>query len=87
MNVGDGDRHDDPDDRVGARVEVEGTVLAVLPQALYRVAIEGGREVQAHAASGPKANFIRLIVGDRVLVALAPRDRGRGRVLRRLPRV
>ncbi|NQW05433.1 MAG: translation initiation factor IF-1 [Acidobacteria bacterium] len=72
-------------------MEIEGTVLAVLPQALYRVAIDGGRnsggrEVQAHAASGPRVNFIRLLVGDRVLVELAPRDRGRGRVLRRLPR-
>ena len=67
-----------------ARVEVEGTVLAVLPKALYRVAIEGGREVQAHAASGPHINFIRLIVGDRVMVALAPKDHTRGRVIRRL---
>ncbi|HUR20551.1 MAG TPA: hypothetical protein VMZ90_07070 [Vicinamibacterales bacterium] len=66
------------------RVEVEGTVLAVLPKALYRVAIEGGREVEAHAASGARVNFIRLIVGDRVMVALAPRDHTRGRVIRRL---
>ena len=65
-------------------MEVEGTVLAVLPKALYRVAIEGGREVQAHAASGPSVNFIRLIVGDRVMVALAPKDHTRGRVVRRL---
>ena len=67
-----------------ARVEVEGTVLAVLPKALYRVAIEGGREVQAHAASGLHTNFIRLLVGDRVMVALAPKDHTRGRVIRRL---
>jgi len=66
--------------------DVEGTVLAVLPRALYRVAIEGGREIQAHALSGPRANFIRLIVGDRVMVALAPNDHGRGRVIRRLPK-
>ena len=67
-----------------ARVEVEGTVLAVLPKALYRVAVEGGREVQAHAASGLHTNFIRLLVGDRVMVALAPKDHTRGRVIRRL---
>jgi translation initiation factor IF-1 len=64
--------------------DIEGTVLAVLPRALYRVAIEGGREVQAHAASGPRTNFIRLIVGDRVMVALAPKDHTRGRIIRRL---
>ena len=34
----------------------------------------------AHAASGPARNFIRLIVGDRVMVALAPKDHTRGRV-------
>jgi translation initiation factor IF-1 len=69
-----------------ARVELEGTVLAVLPRALYRVAIEGGREIQAHAASGPGVNFIRLIVGDRVMVTLSPNDYTRGRVTRRLPK-
>ena len=69
-----------------ARVEVDGTVLAVLPHALYRVAIEGGREVLAGAASGPRTNFIRLIVGDRVMVTLSPKDHTRGRVIRRLPK-
>jgi translation initiation factor IF-1 len=67
----------------GGGPDVEGTVLAVLPRALYRVAIEGGREVTAHAASGPGRNFVRLVVGDRVLVALSPRDLGRGRIVRR----
>jgi translation initiation factor IF-1 len=69
-------------------IEVEGTVLAVLPQALYRVALDGGpgagQEVRAHAASGPRVNFVRLLVGDRVAVELAPADRSRGRIVRRL---
>lgn len=69
-----------------AQTVVDGTVKAVLPQALYRVVVEGGREVTAHAASGPTVNFIRLLVGDRVAVALAPHDAGRGRVIRKLPR-
>jgi translation initiation factor IF-1 len=67
---------------------VDGIVLAVLPHALYRVAVgEGdtGHEVQAHAASGPHVNFIRLLVGDRVRVELAPNNAGRGRIVRRLP--
>lgn len=67
---------------------VDGTVLAVLPRALYRVAVgegESGHVVQAHAASGPTVNFIRLLVGDRVRVELAPRDAGRGRIVRKLP--
>jgi len=62
---------------------VAGTVLAVLPRALYRVAIEGGREVTAHAGSGPGRNFVRLIVGDRVTVELSPRDVTRGRIVKK----
>ena len=63
--------------------QVAGTVLEVLPRALYRVALEGGFEVTAHAASGPGRNFVRLIVGDRVTVELSPRDRNRGRVVKK----
>jgi len=62
---------------------VEGTVLAVLPRALYRVAVEGGHEVVAHATAGTSRNFVRLLVGDRVSVALSARDAGRGRIVRR----
>jgi len=65
------------------QVTVAGTVLAVLPRALYRVAIEGGREVTAHAGSGPGRNFVRLIVGDRVTVELSPRDVTRGRIVKK----
>ncbi len=68
---------------MAGRVSVPGTVLAVLPRALYRVAIEGGREVTAHAASGTGRNFIRLLVGDRVTVELSPRDVTRGRIVRK----
>jgi translation initiation factor IF-1 len=66
-----------------APVSVTGTVLAVLPRALYRVAVEGGHEVTAHAASGAGRNFVRLVVGDKVTVELSSRDRGRGRITRR----
>jgi translation initiation factor IF-1 len=65
------------------RSAVSGTVLEVLPRALYRVGIEGGREVTAHAGSGTSRNFIRLLVGDRVTVELSPRDVTRGRVVRK----
>jgi translation initiation factor IF-1 len=68
---------------VGKAVEVTGTVRAVLPRALYRVAIEGGADVTAHAPSGAGKNFVRLVVGDRVTVALSARDLGRGRIVRR----
>ncbi len=61
---------------------MDGTVLAVLPHALYRVAVEGGHEVVAHASSRTSRNFVRLLVGDRVSVAVSARDTGRGRILR-----
>ena len=60
-----------------------GTVLAVLPRALYRVAIDGGHELTAHVAGGTQKNFVRLVVGDRVVVEVAPRDLTRGRVVRK----
>jgi translation initiation factor IF-1 len=62
---------------------ITGTVLEVLPRALYRVAVEGGREVVAHAASGTGRNFVRLLVGDTVTVELSPRDLSRGRIVRK----
>ena len=64
-------------------VPVAGPVLAVLPRALYRVAVGEGREVVAHAGSGLGRNFVRLVVGDRVTVEMSPRDAGRGRIVRR----
>ena len=63
--------------------QVAGTVMAILPRALYRVTIDGGHDVTAHAAAGPGRNFVRLVVGDRVTVELSPRDQGRGRITRK----
>lgn len=67
-----------------AVVTVEGVVRAILPRALYRVEIDGGREVVAHAGTKVTRNFIRLIVGDRVSVELMSKDTTRGRVVRKL---
>jgi len=61
-----------------------GTVRAVLPRALYRVRLDGGHEVVAHAPSGPGRNFVRLIEGDRVAVTLSARDAGRARIVRKV---
>jgi translation initiation factor IF-1 len=72
-----------PDARV-----VEGTVVAQLPSGLYTVEVEGLRKdkavVTAHIGGGMDKNFIRLLVGDRVVLELMPRDRTRGRVTRKL---
>ena len=53
---------------------VEGTVTAQLPSALYRVALDGGREVTAHLSGAPRRNFIRVLVGDRVVLQAAGND-------------
>jgi translation initiation factor IF-1 len=57
-----------------------------LPSGLYEVEVEGAR-ITAHAGgsgkSGAERNFIRLLVGDRVVVELMPRDLTRGRIVRK----
>ena len=58
-------------------------MLAQLPSALYRVDVNG-REVTAHLSGDPRRNFIRVLVGDRVRLVLAPGDLTRGRIVERL---
>ena len=65
-------------------VRVEGTVLEILPHGLYRVGIEHQRQVTAHAPGGAGKNFIRVLVGDRVRLELAPRDLTRGRIVEKI---
>jgi translation initiation factor IF-1 len=57
-------------------VEVTGTVVELLPRALCRVGVDGHGDVIAHAAAGVERNFVRLIVGDRVLVSSRLATRG-----------
>lgn len=64
------------------RVTVQGTVVAILPRALYRVRVDE-RDIVAHAPEGLGRNFVRLVVGDQVTVELESRDQGRGRIVRR----
>jgi translation initiation factor IF-1 len=74
---------EDGEDREDGQ-ERPGTVRAILPRALYRVVMDGGHEVIAHAPSGPGRNFVRLIEGDRVIVAPVARDAGRARIVRKI---
>ena len=67
----------------GSRHTVEGIVEAQLPSGLYRVEVEGTRRITAHVGGGLERNFIRLLVGDRVVVELTPRDLTRGRIVRK----
>jgi translation initiation factor IF-1 len=63
--------------------EAEGVVTAQLPSGLYDVNVDG-HSVTAHAGSGLDRNFVRLLVGDRVVVELSPRDVTRGRIVRKV---
>jgi translation initiation factor IF-1 len=53
-----------------------------LPSGLYQVEVEGAR-ITAHAGGGLEKNFIRVLVGDRVIVELAARDLRRGRIVKK----
>jgi len=64
--------------------DVTGTVVEQLPRALYRVRLDEGPIVTAHIADRVDRNFVRVLVGDRVRLALSPVDLGRGRIVERL---
>jgi translation initiation factor IF-1 len=61
---------------------VEGIIRAQLPSGLYEVEIDAHR-ITAHIGGGVERNFVRLLVGDRVVVELTPRDLNRGRIVRK----
>jgi len=63
---------------------VEGVVAEQLPSGLYRVEVDGAHRITAHIGGGMERNFVRLVVGDRVVVELTPRDLARGRIVRKL---
>ena len=62
---------------------VEGVVRAQLPSGLYQVEIEGRHRITAHIGDGLERNFVRVLVGDRVVVELTRRDLTRGRIVRK----
>jgi translation initiation factor IF-1 len=62
---------------------VDGVVTAQLPSGLYQVQVDGEHRVTAHATGSVERNFVRLLVGDRVVVELTARDGARGRIVRK----
>ena len=61
-------------------IEVEGTVLETLPNAMFKVELENGHVVLAHVSGKIRMNFIRILPGDKVTVELSPYDLTRGRI-------
>jgi translation initiation factor IF-1 len=61
-------------------VQVEGTVIEPLPNAMFRVELENGHKVLAHISGKMRMNFIKILPGDKVTVELSPYDLSRGRI-------
>ena len=62
-------------------IEVEGVVLEKLPNAMFKVEIEGGRVILAHISGKLRMNYIKILPGDKVTLALSPYDLSKGRII------
>ncbi len=61
-------------------IEVDGTVIEPLPNAMFLVELANGHKVLAHISGKMRMNFIRILPGDKVTVELSPYDLKRGRI-------
>ena len=61
-------------------VEVEGTVIEKLPNAMFQVELENGHRVLAHISGKLRMNFIKIVPGDKVTLELSPYDLTKGRI-------
>jgi translation initiation factor IF-1 len=62
----------------------EGVVTELMPSGLAKVSIEGTHQVIVHLGNSVQRNYVRVLVGDRVRVALMPADKTRGRIVGKL---
>ena len=61
-------------------IEIEGTILETLPNAMFRVELENGHEILAHVSGKIRMNYIRILPGDKVTVEMSPYDLTKGRI-------
>ena len=61
-------------------LEMEGTVLEKLPNAMFNVELENGHQILAHISGKLRMNYIKILPGDRVTVVLSPYDLSKGRI-------
>lgn len=61
-------------------LEFEGSVVELLPNAMFRVKLDNGHEVLAHTSGKMRKNRIRVLVGDKVNVEMTPYDLSKGRI-------
>lgn len=62
------------------QIEMDGTVIDVLPNTMFRVQLENGHVVIAHISGKMRKNYIRILKGDKVTVQLTPYDLTKGRI-------
>jgi len=62
-------------------IEVEGIVVEKLPNAMFKVELENKHVITAHISGKLRLNFIKIIVGDKVLVEMSPYDLTKGRII------
>ena len=61
-------------------IQVTGTIVEPLPNAMFRVELVNGHEVLAYISGKIRTNFIKILPGDKVAVELSPYDLTRGRI-------
>ena len=62
-------------------IEIEGTVVEKLHNAMFQVELENGHQVLAHISGKLRMNYIRILPGDRVTIELSPYDLSKGRII------
>ena len=62
-------------------IEIEGTVVEKLPNAMFQVELENGLQVLAHISGKLRMNFIKILPGDKVTLELSPYDLSKGRII------
>ncbi|WDC83152.1 translation initiation factor IF-1 [Caloramator sp. mosi_1] len=62
-------------------IELQGTVIEALPNAMFQVELENGHKILAHISGKLRMNFIRILPGDKVTVEVSPYDLTRGRII------
>ena len=62
-------------------IEIEGTVVEKLPNAMFQVELENGHQVLAHISGKLRMNYIRILPGDRVTIELSPYDLSKGSII------
>ena len=64
-------------------IQVEGSVIEVLPGTKFKVKIDDGHELLAHISGRMRMNYIKILPGDKVIVEMSPYDLTKGRIVKR----